>query len=627
MPIIIFLYGLAFFCLGLVVSLEARRSTNLVLGRHLPWLAAFGFLHGCLEWADLALLLGFLPHGEQQLILIRTLLLPISALFLVRFGAGLVAEAGPLPRWMEMLPVAMLVPLSLMLAYAMILATTSSDWALQADIWSRYLLYSSGCALAAFGLLRQRQGLRAGGLKTSGDPLLIAALAFLLNAILAGLIVPDSNAGSAIWLSEEWFVGLTKTPIQVWRTLSAMAVAIAFLRAMDVFEAEREAQMRKLRFEREEGQILARERAERWNTGVVSISRMIAHLQPMEEILGNIVALVSDLLEAEAAAFGLWDEARCAILIKSSTPRADRPGDQITLREGLLCEAARSEAPLLLSPQVGWSYPLLDQEAIHAALVPLWLNDEPLGALWAIRSQNRPFEQDDLNGLEILADQAMIALEHTMMAARLQSVAVIEERSRIAREMHDSLAQLLGYLSLELQTLRALLLQGNYSQALKEIQTAHQRIREAQDDVRENIISLRTTLSSHDGFLPALREYLEEFGAHTGIEVELICDETGSLPLSPLAETQMVCIVREALANVRKHAKAEHVRIRLAHRPGYLTLSIADDGVGFQARPQRGHFGMQTMHERAEQVGGAVTVNSIPGSGTQVELWLPATAA
>lgn len=627
MPIVYFLYGLAFFCLGVVVSLEARRSTNLVLGRHLPWLAAFGFLHGCLEWTDLALLMKIFSSWEQQLILIRTLLLPIAALFLVRFGAGLVAEAGPLPRWMAMLPVAILVPLSLTLAYAITLATTSSDWALEADIWSRYLLYFTGCVLAAVGLLRQRRGLHAGGLKTGGDPLLIAAFAFLLNAFVAGLIVPHSSTGLASWLNEERFLGMTKIPIQIWRALSAMAVALSVVRALDVFEAEREAQMKKLRLEREQSQTLARNRAERWRNSVVSISRMIAHLQPMEQILENVIALATDLLECDAAAFGLWDEAKSGILIKSSAPKADGPAREIHLREGLLWEAARSETPLLLAPQASWSYPILDEKATHAALVPLRLNDEPLGALWAIRTNGRPFNQDDLDGLEILADQAMIALEHTMMAARLQSVAVIEERSRIAREMHDSLAQLLGYLSLELQTLRALVLQENHRQALKEIQIAHERIREAQDDVRENIISLRTTLSAHGGFLPALREYLEEFGLHTGIEVELICDETDSLPLSSLAETQMVCIVQEALSNVRKHAMAKHVQIRIASRQGYLAMSITDDGIGFQSRAQRGHFGLQTMHERAEQVGGAVTVNSIPGNGTQVELWLPVIAA
>jgi signal transduction histidine kinase len=221
----------------------------------------------------------------------------------------------------------------------------------------------------------------------------------------------------------------------------------------------------------------------------------------------------------------------------------------------------------------------------------------------------------------------MIALEHTIMAARLQSIATLEERSRIAREMHDSLAQLLGFLNLELQTLEQWIKQEDYSRAMDEILAARQKVREAQEDVTENIISLRTTLASEGGFIPALRAYTKEFSQHTGLAVELLAEGSDILPLSPLAEAQLVRIVQEALANVRKHAKAEKVKIRLAPRNGVLNVRINDDGVGFRIKPRRGHFGLQTMRERAEVVGGGLTISSTPGKGTQVELWLPMTVA
>jgi signal transduction histidine kinase len=218
----------------------------------------------------------------------------------------------------------------------------------------------------------------------------------------------------------------------------------------------------------------------------------------------------------------------------------------------------------------------------------------------------------------------VIALEHAMMAGRLQSLAVMEERSRIAREMHDSLAQILGYLSLQTQTLEALVKQGDQNIVLCELKRARDSIRAAQDDVRESILSLRTTLSGDFGLIQALRRYVEEFGVQTGIRAVLIDETKPWLALSPLAETQLVRIVQEALTNVRKHAQARQVEVRMIVPNSVLHVIVTDDGIGIQdAAIERSHFGLQTMRERAESIGGSLLVSSIVGEGTQVEFRLP----
>jgi two-component system nitrate/nitrite sensor histidine kinase NarX len=226
--------------------------------------------------------------------------------------------------------------------------------------------------------------------------------------------------------------------------------------------------------------------------------------------------------------------------------------------------------------------------------------------------------------LERLADQAVIAIEHAVMTSRLQSLAVIEERSRIGREMHDGLLQVLGYLSLETQTLESLVRQGNLDALQAELKKARESIKTAQADVRENVLSLRTTLAGDAGLIPSLRSYVEEFGLQAGIDVEFV-DEIGTTPrLSPLAETQLVRIVQEALANVRKHARAQHVQVSLSPFDHSIRIMVKDDGIGFAAgEPTKNHFGLQTMHERAASFNGMLTIVSELNHGTRIELSVP----
>jgi signal transduction histidine kinase len=627
MSTIYFFYGLAFFSLGIVASIEARRASKIALAHHLPWLAIFSISHAIAEWTDLGLLFNPNQATEEAFHIIHTVLIPLSSLFLLRFGAGLILDAGPVPEWLNMLPVAIIIPMSLLLAYAITLATTSSDWVIAADVWSRHILYFPGCLLSGWGLLRQRQALQKQGLKTGGASLIGAGVAFFINALVAGAIVPESDHFVTGWINYESALLSTGIPIQIWRTFTAIAIAIFVLRALSVFEAERQEQIKFIQREREHELSIARDRAEEWTNGIVSLSRKIASLEPIENVLNTLVATLPKLLNCDSAAFGLWNDDRSGLLIKSAFPPSMNFPDGTTFCDRLICNTAKEGKPSTISHEEGWDYSLLDDPVHYLACVPLSLEDEELGVLWAIRKLGNAFTKEELKGLQILADQAMIALEHTMMAARLQSIATFEERSRIAREMHDSLAQLLGYLNLELQTLEKYIQREDFKRARDEVLLARQRVKEAQEDVSENIISLRTTLAPDGGFVPALKAYTKEFSLHTGLEVELLGEESETFPLSPIAEAQLVRIIQEALTNVRKHANAEKVRIKLSPGNGFVNICIIDDGIGFKLLPRRGHFGLQTMRERAEVVGGGLTVSSDPGKGTQVEVWIPITAA
>ena len=174
-----------------------------------------------------------------------------------------------------------------------------------------------------------------------------------------------------------------------------------------------------------------------------------------------------------------------------------------------------------------------------------------------------------------------------------------------------------------MQTLEALVRQGQNTEALAELGQARGHIQEAQADVREGILSLRTTLSGQAGLVPALRQYVDEFEVQTGIQAAVVCDFASEPSLSPLAEAQLMRIAQEALTNVRKHAHARQVEVKLELLPQRLHVIVADDGQGFCAdEVGQGHFGLHTMRERAESVGGRLTVTS-GVDGTQLEAWLP----
>jgi signal transduction histidine kinase len=226
-----------------------------------------------------------------------------------------------------------------------------------------------------------------------------------------------------------------------------------------------------------------------------------------------------------------------------------------------------------------------------------------------------------------LADQVVITMQHSLMMSQLQSLSVVEERARIAREMHDSLAQVLGYLNLQVQTLQALFKLGKDEELKTELGYMREAIQDAHADVRENILSLRTTLANEKGLISALDEYMDEFSIQTGLEVVFINEIGERLNLASIAEVQLICILQEALANVRKHAKASEIQVSLTRssleNTDYICMQVVDNGDGFSTEKSNRSFGLQTMYERANSVNGTFEVNSKPGGGTTISCELP----
>ena len=207
----------------------------------------------------------------------------------------------------------------------------------------------------------------------------------------------------------------------------------------------------------------------------------------------------------------------------------------------------------------------------------------------------------------------------------MASLAVAQERLRIAHEMHDGIAQVLGYVNTKVQAANAYLSRGKSEQAAAQLSELAAAAREAYTDVRESIVGLRSLPTGSESLAQVLQEYLERWKQQSGLSTQMQIDHNLGLPVA--VELQLIRIVQEALANVRKHAKATTVSIDIARRDGRMTARIADDGVGFnpaaRTRSDFPRFGLATMRERAESVGGTLRVESEPGSGTTVVFELP----
>ncbi len=207
---------------------------------------------------------------------------------------------------------------------------------------------------------------------------------------------------------------------------------------------------------------------------------------------------------------------------------------------------------------------------------------------------------------------------------RLRGVAAIEERGRIAQELHDSIAQDLGVLHFQLVDTQRSLSSRRSAETQDLLRAMQQTVDRAHKDVRQALFGLTIMVSKGLGLIPSLTEYLHEFSEMQKIPIDLVVHDAEGILLSPKAEPQLIRIIHEALTNVFKHAQATKGIVTFARDGDFARVTIEDDGKGFIRGQVTGlHFGLQTMQERAEGAGGKLTIESIPGKGTKVIALLP----
>jgi len=204
--------------------------------------------------------------------------------------------------------------------------------------------------------------------------------------------------------------------------------------------------------------------------------------------------------------------------------------------------------------------------------------------------------------------------------------AVMQERERLSRELHDGVAQLVADVLLRLDIIKDLVETNRQHEAEAELERLHEVADEIYEDIGESIAGLRTNVAER-GLIGALQNYADQFEERHQIPTSLRADEVADR-LSPPAALQIFRFIQEALTNVRKHARAQEVTVSLASMAsGQLKIVVADDGQGFiPGNPKNGKarpLGITSMRERIEALGGTFHVSSQPGSGTQVTATIP----
>ncbi|MFN8632672.1 MAG: GAF domain-containing sensor histidine kinase [Chloroflexota bacterium] len=271
--------------------------------------------------------------------------------------------------------------------------------------------------------------------------------------------------------------------------------------------------------------------------------------------------------------------------------------------------------------------------------VPIVLHGQAYGNLYLTDKQGEdgpiPFTEDDESSVMLFAAQAASAMENARLHSQVQSLGASVERERIARELHDSLAQALGYVRLRAAAARDALDRGDASAVEPALQQIGDVAGDAYAEVREAILGLRSGGSGGGRTLSeALAEYVQRFREQSGVEVTF---EVGAgateAGLAPAVEVQLVRIVQEALANVRKHARTDRAVVQLdvvvIGGGPRLRATIADQGHGFDLASTGvgSHFGLAIMRERAEGVGGTFDIESSPNQGTRVVVTMPLATA
>ncbi len=363
------------------------------------------------------------------------------------------------------------------------------------------------------------------------------------------------------------------------------------------------------------------------------MSTLMASATTLEELAAGFTRRIANVARADAVALRWSDEShqRYLLLASHGLPQSMAEKEQCLISGDCLCglpQAAPGVRVIPIQALPAGSLPHCARADFETVLaLPIRLHERTMGELNLFYNAQVSPSEAERSLLEALSAHLSAAMENLRLDSLAKEAAVSQERNLLARELHDSIAQSLAFLKIQVQLMRDALGSGNAARiqaVLGEIDTG---VRESYGDVRELLVHFRTRANA-EHIEPALQTTLRKFEHQSGIQASLQMQGQG-LPLSPDLQIQVLHILQEALSNVRKHAHAEHVWLDVQQQPRWR-FEVRDDGIGFQADdPGRSetHVGLRIMAERAERIGATLELISTPGHGSSVVLELAAGAA
>lgn len=358
------------------------------------------------------------------------------------------------------------------------------------------------------------------------------------------------------------------------------------------------------------------------------VSAFLGQASNIDDLARGFAQRVRTVMKADAAAVRWADEAnqRYLMLASDCFPPEMMEEERSLLAGACACGSlhpdartrvipilSHDEAPVRHCAKVGFE---------TVVSVPIRLQQRLLGEYDLFFRSPVQLSVDETELLDALASHLASALEGLRAAALEREAAVGDERALLARELHDSIAQSLAFLKIQLQLLRTAVERGQSAQMQKALDELDAGLRESIGDVRELLVHFRTRTNTGD-IEQALQETLQKFQHQTGLPTEFVVNGEG-LPLPADVQVQVLHVVQEALSNVRKHAGASRVSLEVSKGTRWHFV-VRDNGRGFDAarNPGQSHVGMKIMRERASRIGAVVEVSSTLDVGTSVTLTLP----
>ncbi|MEW9554740.1 GAF domain-containing sensor histidine kinase [Nonomuraea sp. NPDC050783] len=356
------------------------------------------------------------------------------------------------------------------------------------------------------------------------------------------------------------------------------------------------------------------------SSAVLAVTR---HLS-VREVLQVIVRSAQRLLDARYAALGVPDDdgSFAEFVAEGLTDKQWKAIGPLPRQHGMLGAMLRDGAPVRLDdlradPRFEW-WPKAHPVMRDFLGVPIRDGEKVLGIIFLAnkRTPGAGFTQADQELLTLFAAHAAIALANARLYESGRELAMLEERNRMARELHDAVTQKLFSLRLSAQAARTMLAKDP-GRADAELERVQRLAGEALAELRAVIVELRPAELDRHGLAETLRKHVRLLDRLHPPALSFAGEELP--PLEPAVEVAVLRVAQEALHNALRHAEAATVAVRLAYEGGKLVLTVRDDGVGFEQADPRG-LGLVSMRDRAEAVGGVLAVESAPGAGTTVRV-------
>jgi PAS domain S-box-containing protein len=381
--------------------------------------------------------------------------------------------------------------------------------------------------------------------------------------------------------------------------------------------------------------------------GMREILRLLNSNRPLQETLDSIIALTCRVTESDAAsllqrespdgpfavqsACGLESDHVAGIRFSVGSQgvgRALASGGPIAIGDAAATMAwlLREPKPEYAEEQKGLAF-LLERGFAALLSVPLVVKDEGYGGITLYYRTPRNFTNEDIELAGSVADQVALAIENARLRGQAEQAAAYAERSRLARELHDSVTQSLYSITLYSEAVARMLASGAGAEAIEHLRELRATAQEALREMRLLIFQLSPPALDKGSLADALQMRLDAVEARGGLKVDLQAE--GDEHLAPRVRQELYQVAQESLNNALKHARAQSVRIHLAYTADETRLQVIDDGCGFvmEEAERSGGLGLRGMRERVQGIGGTIRVDSAPGRGTTIRVSVPADPA